>query len=88
MLDNRGCGSGGTGVDIVNFGISDASQNELVVQEVQNLDSSLLNLAKQEGRLLAANGHDLSRSLSPIEMKEIGAPAQNSARIENSIPSQ
>lgn len=74
VLDNRGC-SGGTGVDIVAFGMSDFSQNDLAPENIglasgNPTDNSLVTV-KASG-----NGPDvstttraavpLSRSVSPF----------------------
>eukprot|EP00353_Schmidingerella_taraikaensis_P001056 CAMPEP_0185597118 /NCGR_PEP_ID=MMETSP0434-20130131/81163_1 /TAXON_ID=626734 ORGANISM="Favella taraikaensis, Strain Fe Narragansett Bay" /NCGR_SAMPLE_ID=MMETSP0434 /ASSEMBLY_ACC=CAM_ASM_000379 /LENGTH=82 /DNA_ID=CAMNT_0028225755 /DNA_START=1444 /DNA_END=1692 /DNA_ORIENTATION=- len=65
MVDNRGC-SGGTGVDIIAFANSDASQNDFSVPEMTPQDKSLVRVVPFKATHMHGKERDIGRSMSPV----------------------
>jgi len=64
VLDNGGC-SGGTGVEIMAFGMSDVSQNEFN-NEMGEMDNSQIRIAQKGSVLKSTDNINSRRSMSPI----------------------
>jgi hypothetical protein len=86
-MDNGGC-SGGTGVEVQAFRMSEMSQNEFN-NEMGVMDNSLLKIA-QKGSMLLSTDHNISkRSMSPIaspsQAERIQIVIQNSLEQQRTI---